>query len=75
MDFISNYKSGTYKIVFSAKDSYSNPIETSTLFQIKQSAEKFYAGNLLTVKQINDDPKKDGFVLVKLVINRKFRLP
>ncbi|WP_291150397.1 alpha-2-macroglobulin family protein [Flavobacterium sp. UBA7680] len=66
LDFISNYKSGTYKMVFSAKDSFNNPIETSSIFQIKQSAEKFYAGSLLTVKKVNDDPRKDGFVLVKV---------
>ncbi len=66
LDFISNYKSGTYKMVFSAKDSFNNPIETSSIFQIKQSAEKFYAGSLLTVKKVNEDPRKDGFVLVKI---------
>ncbi|SHM21633.1 alpha-2-macroglobulin family protein [Flavobacterium chilense] len=66
LDFISNYKSGTYKMVFSAKDSFNNPIENSSIFQIKQSAEKFYAGSLLTVKKVNDGPRKDGFVLVKV---------
>ncbi|MFB9077435.1 alpha-2-macroglobulin family protein [Flavobacterium procerum] len=66
LDFISNYKSGNYKLAFSAKDSFSNPIETTSYFQIKQSAEKFYWGSLLTVKRINDNPRKDGFVLVKV---------
>lgn len=66
LDFISNYKSGNYKIVFSAKDSFDNPIETTTNFSLKQSKDKFDPSKLFTAKQLNNDPKKDGFVLVKL---------
>ena len=33
LDFISNYKSGNYKIVFSAKDTFNNPIESVSDFR------------------------------------------
>lgn len=66
LDFISNYKSGNYKIVFTAKDSFENAIETTTNFKIKQSKDKFHSDRLFSAEQINTDPKKDGFVLVKL---------
>ncbi|MBF4465760.1 alpha-2-macroglobulin [Flavobacterium sp. LC2016-12] len=66
LDFISNYKSGIYKIVFSAKDTFNNPIESVSTFEIKQSKDKFNPSKLFTAEQINTDPKKDGFVAVKL---------
>jgi len=66
LDFISNYKSGNYKVVFSAKDAFINPIETSSNFQLIQSKDKLDRSSLFTVEQINKDAKKDGFVLVKL---------
>ncbi|REG98171.1 alpha-2-macroglobulin family protein [Flavobacterium aquicola] len=66
LDFITNYQSGNYKVVFSAKDSYENPIETVSNFSIIQSKNKFSPNKLFTVEQINKDPKKDGFVTVQL---------
>ncbi|MDR7209065.1 TonB-dependent receptor plug domain-containing protein [Flavobacterium piscis] len=66
LDFITNYKSGNYQIVFSAKDSFDNPIETYTDFQLTQSKDKFNPRKLFTAEQINSDPKKDGFILIKL---------
>lgn len=66
LDFISNYKSGNYKIVFSAQDTFNNPIESVSTFEIKQSKDKFNPSKLFTAEQINSDPKKDGFVEVKL---------
>lgn len=66
LDFISNYKSGKYKIVFSAKDSFNNLIENISFFELIQSKDKFDASRIFTAEQINDDAKKDGFVLVKL---------
>ncbi|OIV43275.1 carboxypeptidase-like regulatory domain-containing protein [Flavobacterium johnsoniae] len=66
LDFISNYKSGNYKVVFSAKDSFENPIESIAEFQLIQSKDQFDPSSLLKVNQVNTDPKKDGFVLVKL---------
>jgi len=66
LDFISNYKSGNYKIVFSSKDSFNNAIESVSSFQIKQSKDKFNPAKLFTAEQINADPKKDGFIEVKL---------
>ncbi|WP_281231826.1 carboxypeptidase-like regulatory domain-containing protein [Flavobacterium gelatinilyticum] len=66
LDFISDYKSGNYKIVFSAKDSYDNLIEDISNVTIKQSRDKFDTDKLFTVSQINTDPKKDGFVQLKI---------
>ncbi|GIQ58670.1 hypothetical protein Flavo103_18060 [Flavobacterium collinsii] len=66
LDFISNYKSGNYKIVFSAKDTFNNPIESVSTFEVKQSKDKFNPSKLFTAEQINADPKKDGFVEIKL---------
>ncbi|MBG6063032.1 hypothetical protein IWX83_002840 [Flavobacterium sp. CG_9.1] len=66
LDFISNYKSGNYKVVFSARDAFENPIETSTNFQLIQNKDKIDSSKLFTAKQINTDAKKDGFVLVQL---------
>ncbi|SFD75246.1 alpha-2-macroglobulin family protein [Flavobacterium phragmitis] len=66
LDFIINYKSGNYKVVFSAQDSFGNLIENSSTFKIKQSKDKFDASRLFTAEQINSDAKKDGFALIKL---------
>ena len=66
LDFISDYKSGNYKIVFSAKDSFNNSIETISNFKLTQSKDKFDPSRLFSAKQINDDAKKEGFVLIKL---------
>jgi TonB-dependent SusC/RagA subfamily outer membrane receptor len=66
LDFIFDYKSGNYKVIFSAKDSFENTIESSTDFQILQSKDKFNTSSLLTIKQMNKDPKKDGFVTLKI---------
>jgi TonB-dependent SusC/RagA subfamily outer membrane receptor len=66
LDFITDYQSGNYKIVFSAKDSFENPIETVSNFVIIQSKNKFSPNQLFTAEQINKDPKKDGFVTVQL---------
>ncbi|CAA9200320.1 hypothetical protein FLA105534_03072 [Flavobacterium bizetiae] len=66
LDFISDYKSGNYKIVFSAKDTFNNLIESVNNFEIKQSKDKFNPGKLFTAEQINTDPKKDGFIVIKL---------
>ncbi|MBZ4036464.1 carboxypeptidase-like regulatory domain-containing protein [Flavobacterium sp. 17A] len=66
LDFISDYKSGNYTIVLTAKDSFENTIETKSKFVISQSKDKFRSSQLISLKQINENPKKDGFVLVKL---------
>ncbi|SFE72201.1 alpha-2-macroglobulin family protein [Flavobacterium xueshanense] len=66
LDFISKYKSGNYKVVFSAKDAFENPIETISNFQLIQSKDKIDSSKLFVAEQINTDAKKDGFVLVKL---------
>ncbi|HTG64835.1 MAG TPA: MG2 domain-containing protein, partial [Flavobacterium sp.] len=66
LDFISNYKSGDYKVVFSAKDAFDNTIKTQSNFRLIQSNDKYNSAKLFTATQVNANPKKDGFVLVKL---------
>jgi TonB-dependent SusC/RagA subfamily outer membrane receptor len=66
LDFISNYQSGTYKVVFSAFDEFKNPVADSTLFQINQSNNKIKLDKLFTVEQINKDPKRDGFIRLQI---------
>lgn len=66
MDFISNYQSGDYKLVFTATDKFDNPIENSTVFQLIQSRNASNPNQLFTVEQLNNDPKKDGFVSLKI---------
>lgn len=67
LDFIANYKSGYYKVVFSAKDKFNNPIETSSRFQLFQKKTNAISENsLISVEQINDNPLKDGFAKIKI---------
>jgi hypothetical protein len=66
LDFISNYQSGKYKVVFTAKDRFDNPIETISNFEITQSKDKFNTSKLFTATQVNKDPKKDGFVVIQI---------
>lgn len=66
LDFISNYKSGNYKIVFSAKDSFGNLIENTSNFKLIQSNDKFDTSRLFSLTQVNKDALKDGFVLIKV---------
>ncbi|UTN04706.1 carboxypeptidase-like regulatory domain-containing protein [Flavobacterium bizetiae] len=66
LDFISNYKSGNYKVVFSAKDSFNNLIESTSDFALYQSNDKFDSSKLLKISQTNTDPTKDGFIALKI---------
>ena len=66
LDFISNYRSGNYKIVFSAKDSFENPIETTAHFKLTQSKDILNTSQLFTIEQVNEDAKKDGFAVLKI---------
>ncbi|QLC67397.1 carboxypeptidase-like regulatory domain-containing protein [Flavobacterium sp. LPB0248] len=66
LDFISDYKSGNYKIVFSAKDSFGNLIEKTSNFKLFQSKDKFDTSRLFSVTQTNLDPARDGFISIKI---------
>jgi TonB-dependent SusC/RagA subfamily outer membrane receptor len=66
LDFISEYQSGNYKIIFTDKDPFDNLIKDSTDFQIIQSKDPYKTDQLFTLEQINTDAKKDGFVLMKI---------
>lgn len=66
LDFISNYKAGNYKVVFSARDIFGNFIETTSNFKLIQSKEVLDPSKIFTTTQLNFDAKKDGFVLLKI---------
>lgn len=66
LDFISKYQSGYYKVVFSATDINELPLEKQVLFKIKQSSEKLNFNELFSIEQLNNNPKKDGFLLLNI---------
>jgi hypothetical protein len=66
LNFISNYQSGFYKVVFSAKDINELPLEKQVIVKINQSSEKLDSNELLSIEQLNKNPKKDGFVLLSI---------
>jgi 5-hydroxyisourate hydrolase-like protein (transthyretin family) len=69
LDFMADYPSGKYKVVFSATDEFNNAIENSSRFDLIQSKDKINPSQLFTVEQLNSDPKKDGFVKIKIQSN------
>jgi uncharacterized protein YfaS (alpha-2-macroglobulin family) len=69
LDFISDYKTGDYKLEFSATDKFDNSITTSQLFYLTQSRDSLNPSKLLTAKQLNADPKKDGFISLQITSN------
>lgn len=66
MDFIKNYKSGQYKAIFTAVDKFNNPVQATSEFSVIQNSNQLNPHQLFTVKKINPDPKKDGFVALKV---------
>jgi uncharacterized protein YfaS (alpha-2-macroglobulin family) len=66
LDFISNYKSGFYKVILTAKEENNFPLESQAIIEINQSTERLNLNKLFTVEQLNDNPKKDGFVLLHI---------
>lgn len=66
-DFLSSFKSGHYKLVFSATDKFNNLIESTAYFQLHQINDKEFNGNdLITIRQLNENPKLDGYVLIQI---------
>jgi hypothetical protein len=74
-DFISNYQSGYYKVVFTATDN-DLPLEKQVLFKIKQSSEKLNFNKLFRLSNLITIQKKDGFYFnIKSVIpNHYFKI-
>lgn len=67
LDFLSYWKTGNYKVVFSAKDSLGNPVQSTSSFKLFQKRDKNRPSDeLFTVKQVNLNPKKDGFVKLEI---------
>lgn len=67
LDFLSYWKTGNYRVVFSAKDSLGNPIQSTSSFKLFQKRDKNKPSDeLFTVKQLNLNPKKDGFVKLEI---------
>lgn len=70
LDFIKKYKSGNYRMVFSVIDKFNNQISTSNEFELHQSNDKFSFGSeIIKTEQLNENPKKDGFVDLKITSN------
>jgi hypothetical protein len=66
LDFISTYSSGNYAVVFTAEDQFGNSVESNSLFTVVQSDRKINSSELFTVEQLNSNPKKDGFIKIKI---------
>ncbi|UQD56047.1 MG2 domain-containing protein [Flavobacterium sp. K5-23] len=66
LDFISNYKSGYYKAILTAVDENNFPLESQAIIEVNQSAEKLNHNKIFTVELLNENPKKDGFVLLNI---------
>lgn len=69
-DFMNYWKTGFYKAVFTTKDSLHNTIEKSFAFELSQSKDTFQpSSELFSVKQLNSNPKKEGYVLFEIQSN------
>lgn len=70
LDFMLHWKTGAYKVVFSAKDAFGNPMESDAHFKLFQSRDKQQPSDkLFSVKQLTLDPKKEGYVTIELNSN------
>jgi TonB-dependent SusC/RagA subfamily outer membrane receptor len=62
-----NWVSGSYQLVFTAKDSLNNPVEATALFNLTKDSDTQLPGNKLFLYEIkNKNYKKDGFVTLQL---------
>ncbi len=67
LDFISDYQSGHYRLVFKTTDAFNNLIETESHFEIATKTKNDLPENcLFRVEQVNKNPQKDGFVTLKI---------
>ncbi|MGH2664984.1 carboxypeptidase-like regulatory domain-containing protein [Flavobacterium sp.] len=70
LEFLSLWKTGNYKVVFSAKDLFGSPVENTSQFKLLQSSDKQKPSEeLFSIKQINENSKKDGFALIEINSN------
>ncbi|MEO4006403.1 MG2 domain-containing protein [Flavobacterium sp. CAU 1735] len=70
LDFMSNWKTGNYKVVFSTNDSLGHSIKQKVNFQLYQQNDKQKPSDrLFTVKPLNSQPEKDGFIKVQILSN------
>lgn len=70
IDFISDWKTGNYKVVFKAQDSLGYTIEYSSDFKLFQSKDKQKPSDkLFTFTQLNPSPSKDGYVQIAVASN------
>lgn len=66
IDFMSDWKQGNYRIEFEAKDSKGYLIIETKDFKVFNSTKDGYSNQLFEYDQLNSDPKKDGFVDIKI---------
>jgi TonB-dependent SusC/RagA subfamily outer membrane receptor len=66
LNFLSKLKLGNYKVVFEAIDKFENLVKEESKFTLEN--ENSVTGNLLfKLKQLNEQPTKDGFVTIKIL--------
>lgn len=64
---LQNWKPGAYELVFTAKDTLGNEVESSSKFNVLNDAAAYLADNQLFHHEIvNKNPKADGYVLLKM---------
>jgi len=66
VDFMSGWKSGSYRLEFTANDSKDNLIKNVSNFKLFDSRKDRKNNQLFEVTQINTNPKKDGFVDISI---------
>ncbi len=64
--FMKSWSSGYYKAVFKATDKEGNVAENEVKFLFQQDADQFNVSKWLTIKQLNENPVKDGFVKFRI---------
>jgi uncharacterized protein YfaS (alpha-2-macroglobulin family) len=66
LDFMKTFKAGHYKMEFTALDSLQNLATATANFDLIQNEQDVIKQQLFTAKIANENPKKDGFALLKI---------
>lgn len=67
LDFIKKWKSGNYKLVFATQDAIGVRLKDESFFNISRSQKNETGNNNLFIfNQINDNPIRDGYVMIQL---------
>lgn len=70
LDILKKLESGSYTITITAKDIFDNEIKNTKQFDLNQSFDLKVTDNVLfLVEKLNKNPKKDGFISLKIKSN------